>query len=827
MQENKQQLIIIKFGGAYISKKDKFETIWKENIENLVYIVKTLSIDYNHKVILIIGAGSFGHHSANQYKVKYGHSSGDGLIIGTSNNNNNNKLLCEGILKTRESVTTLLDIVKKELVNNGLNVCSMSPFSSWRTNNGGDNVVQHNIDNISFSLNNFPNIIPILHGDVCLDNTLGCTILSGDTIIRELCFKLKPNKCIYVSDVNGVYDSNPKENENSQLLSNIKVSENDDSNNSHDDNIKLTLDNSSKDVTGGMKAKLDSAIRVARNKTHTLIIGGSYSKNEILETILIDDPINIKKEMMNICKSLKIINYKNGFPITNVRNYCISVPKIRSKEFIEKKMNNYNKIKNINENNNNNNNKQIKKIKSSEKEDENGGLVVKKFNNSHIMERDPQDRSLSQKQYFEKLADRGDLDRMLNLVRHMPERRSSYSYEKLIYACSKARRFNESWSIYNDMKKDNIKPSIHIFGNLVHICNTATGINKNIIEERINKITNEIEKYEVQLSIPFFNILMKTFITIGRSEDALSFIDRMKKSGLKPDISTYSMWIKAASDKYLKDNKIILKSDLYNNVNNAKNTLELDELRSNGNKQIDFYMSLVKNVKASNVTPDRIFINSILQACKDTQYPAGVFQVWDTIKEMRFTKHLEADTKTYDILITTCNNVIMFEKALEYFEEIFSKNIKPDAFLINNMFRTSLKIAHCPKLSRKINLDQEAIINRTIDYMTAFNIRPDSDSFAILISTYSKLGKNEKVYELWLEMKELGIEPNVKHYSGIVSQFKNNPEKILEVLRVIVSKKIILTTDFVGFMQKHLFKGKGDTQEFSRLLREHDSYALK
>ncbi|KAN0024794.1 hypothetical protein ACTFIV_009203 [Dictyostelium citrinum] len=288
MQENKQQLIIIKFGGAYISKKDKLETIWKENIDNLVYIIKTLSINYNHKIILIIGAGSFGHHSANQYKVKYGHSSnsGEGNAGG-----DDNKILCEGILRTRESVTTLLDIVKKELINNGLNVCAMSPFSSWRTNNGGDNVVQDNIDNINFTLNHFPKIIPILHGDVCLDNSLGCTIISGDTIIRELCYKLKPNKCIYVSDVNGVYDSNPKENGNAKLLSHIKISENDDNNN----NIKLTLDSNSKDVTGGMRAKLDSAIRVAKNKTHTLIIGGSYSKNEILETILIDDPIDIKK----------------------------------------------------------------------------------------------------------------------------------------------------------------------------------------------------------------------------------------------------------------------------------------------------------------------------------------------------------------------------------------------------------------------------------------------------------------------------------------------------------------------------------------------------
>lgn len=73
------------------------------------------------------------------------------------------------------------------------------------------------------------------------------------------------------------------------------------------------------------------------------------------------------------------------------------------------------------------------------------------------------------------------------------------------------------------------------------------------------------------------------------------------------------------------------------------------------------------------------------------------------------------------------------------------------------MFRTCLRIASCRKISKKENLDEEIIINRIIDYMSAYSLQPNEESFSVLISTYSKLKNYVKVYELLLEMKELNI----------------------------------------------------------------------
>ncbi|EGC35304.1 hypothetical protein DICPUDRAFT_152394 [Dictyostelium purpureum] len=288
----KDNIVVIKFGGAYITKKSQLRTINKENLDNLIYIVTNLSKIHKKKVILIHGAGSFGHSEAKQYNVHLG----DPTPL-QSINSEAISSLTEGMLKTRESVTFLLEIVKSELVKHGLNVFTMSPFSSWKTKNNGKTVVTHNIDNIKFLLDNFPTAIPILHGDVCLDEDSKCSILSGDVIIKEICFNLKVQKCIFVTDVYGVYDSSPS-NPNSKLINFLQVSNinnnnttNHNNNNNNNNNIDTNINNINDDVTGGMKAKLESAFEIAKKNIWTLIIGGDYSKQEILETILNDDLI--------------------------------------------------------------------------------------------------------------------------------------------------------------------------------------------------------------------------------------------------------------------------------------------------------------------------------------------------------------------------------------------------------------------------------------------------------------------------------------------------------------------------------------------------------
>ncbi|EGC35059.1 hypothetical protein DICPUDRAFT_152635 [Dictyostelium purpureum] len=475
------------------------------------------------------------------------------------------------------------------------------------------------------------------------------------------------------------------------------------------------------------------------------------------------------------------------------------------------------------------NTKPIKSNQPSENEESGSDQIVqkKKYNNQHIMIRAPEDRSLSQKQYFEKLAERGDIEKMEDLLKLMPQKRTLYAYEKLILACSKRGNFNLSYKFYNQMKKDQVKPSVYVFGTLLNTCTTATGIDSKIIEERINKIFEDIAKYEVEVSVNIFNILMKSLIQLGKNQEAISFIDRLKSIGVKPDITTFTTWVIAQSEKIKAEYQLDIKGkDILEEIRTSKNSQRLDEIRSEGNKQIDHFLNIIKEAKKNQVSPDRYFINTILNACKHTLNPEGVFYVWKILQENKYTQHLNADTRTYDILVSTCNNINDIDKAIELTTEIFNRSIRPDIHLVNNLYRVCLRIASMNSIKKRDQYDVDKLIDNIINYMASYNLFPNEESFSILISTYSKLGKHNKVYELLTEMKELGIKPTVKHYSGIITSFSSDVGKCLEIFKVIVSQNIIATPDFIINMQKIMKRGNDSQIEaFRDLIITHDQYS--
>ena len=84
-------IVVLKLGGAALTKKEQFEVVDEDGIENISNLL--LSLYGNVHLILVHGAGSFGHHQAKRYNVRSGKS--DPI----------------GIADTRRSVTTLTNIL--------------------------------------------------------------------------------------------------------------------------------------------------------------------------------------------------------------------------------------------------------------------------------------------------------------------------------------------------------------------------------------------------------------------------------------------------------------------------------------------------------------------------------------------------------------------------------------------------------------------------------------------------------------------------------------------------------------------------------------------
>ncbi|KAK1269973.1 hypothetical protein QJS04_geneDACA006887 [Acorus gramineus] len=292
---NRHLRCIVKLGGAAITCKNEIETINEENLKMVsLQLRRAMAIpdssdeflgmnwskpdgglDYVSEVendgcpkldldsfVIVHGAGSFGHFQASKSGVHKG-----GLHL---------PLVKAGFVATRISVTSLNLEVVKALAREGIPSLGMSPLAcGWST--VGRNMASADISHVIEVINN--GFVPVLHGDAVLDDLQGCTILSGDVIIRYLAQQLRPDYVVFLTDVFGVYDRPPTD-PSAILLREIVVNE-DGSwhilNPTVAEQVDFTV--AAHDTTGGMVTKISEAAMIAKLGIDVYIVkaGTSHS----------------------------------------------------------------------------------------------------------------------------------------------------------------------------------------------------------------------------------------------------------------------------------------------------------------------------------------------------------------------------------------------------------------------------------------------------------------------------------------------------------------------------------------------------------------------
>lgn len=261
--DNEPDIIIIKLGGSSVTEKGQIETIKPDGLESACQIAK-LCLDNDLRVIIVHGAGSFGHPQAKHYKVSSGYSDKP-----TPSEQNSVKY---GFSVTRQSVLKLNHMITDRLVKLNINAVTLSPgCGSWL--NDRKQVAKSDVETVKYLLDN--NFVPILHGDGVMDLSLGCSILSGDTIIQKLATDdvLSSNilRVLFLTDVDGVFNKNPTE-VDASLFSTLNVNkekklvfdsqQQGENGNANGVSTEDKKGSNKDDVTGGMELKLSTAINI-------------------------------------------------------------------------------------------------------------------------------------------------------------------------------------------------------------------------------------------------------------------------------------------------------------------------------------------------------------------------------------------------------------------------------------------------------------------------------------------------------------------------------------------------------------------------------------
>ncbi len=243
-----RKLLVIKLGGSAITDKSR---PFKIRYTNLVKAVSEISKLYNKswRIVVIHGGGSFGHPIAAKYNLGRGGFNGYKL---------------RGFAWTRYWMSYLnLKIINMFLKNN-------VPAVSLQTS-----AIAYNSDGKmkSLSLSILEKIleingVPILYGDVVVDEKLGVSILSGDDLAAEIALRERADTLIYVMGSGGIYNAPPGK-VGSKLLSVVTPH-----------TVIYIGSSRGFDVTEGIRRKLRAAFRAA--KAGIRVFAGSVENISIM-----------------------------------------------------------------------------------------------------------------------------------------------------------------------------------------------------------------------------------------------------------------------------------------------------------------------------------------------------------------------------------------------------------------------------------------------------------------------------------------------------------------------------------------------------------------
>jgi len=234
-------MIIVKLGGSVITDKKRENRARKKVIDRLVREIKKSK----KEIILVHGAGSFGHIHAKEYKLDRGFKSRNQL---------------KGFHITHSSVRILNQIVMSSLYNHNIFSVSLPPLSFVEMNNGKLKYIDLKCFEESVSIG----LTPVTFGDIVFDDELGFSICSGDILVLNLSRYFKPEKVIFVIDEDGIFDKDPKKYKDAKLLREIKYND-----------LPVAEKSIYTDVTGGMGGKIEVIREIAKEDIDVLVVNGN------------------------------------------------------------------------------------------------------------------------------------------------------------------------------------------------------------------------------------------------------------------------------------------------------------------------------------------------------------------------------------------------------------------------------------------------------------------------------------------------------------------------------------------------------------------------
>jgi isopentenyl phosphate kinase len=234
-------MMLVKLGGSVITDKMAYRTLREDTLRRLAGEIA----ESGERVIIVHGAGSFGHVVAAQHQLQNGYR---------------DETQIAGMARVMEDVRALNLAVISALDAAGVPSVSLPPSAVAELSAG--KLARLELQTFRRYLD--LGIAPITFGDVALDRERRFGICSGDQLMEALAREFTPERIIFCADVDGVFTSDPAFDPGAKLIEVV------------DRRVLDALPRTQRcaDVTGSIFAKIETMIRITSHGGDAVVING-------------------------------------------------------------------------------------------------------------------------------------------------------------------------------------------------------------------------------------------------------------------------------------------------------------------------------------------------------------------------------------------------------------------------------------------------------------------------------------------------------------------------------------------------------------------------
>ena len=245
-------MYLVKLGGSVLTEKTRLRTPRRPAIRRLA---RELAAS-KQALIVVHGAGSFGHILARKHKLDEGGSTAAKRSTAA---------------RVQADVKALDGLLVDALVDAGLAAVPIAPSAVLSLDDGRVS----SLDLTPFLEFSSMGFTPVTFGDIVRDLRRGFSVCSGDLMMLELARAFRPERAVFVADVDGLFTADPKRRRDARLLGVVRPKDL--------DRIAFTPA-SRTDVTGSIEGKVRRMFEIADHVGECVIVNGNV-KNRVRDAL--------------------------------------------------------------------------------------------------------------------------------------------------------------------------------------------------------------------------------------------------------------------------------------------------------------------------------------------------------------------------------------------------------------------------------------------------------------------------------------------------------------------------------------------------------------